>query len=187
MPRTFLLVSLVLTALLAASYPLSAGADDPPAELASLEFEEIEAGAEEELGEEEGCEEVEEGVEECEEEEAEGRAANARPSQECLLRSASARVVAHVEKNQLKLTIGYTAYESADATIAFGKGPLNLGSTRRHLGRSGVIRLTEGLSTSQTEKLNPGDRISVQLQVAGAPKNCKRVGHLSPRLVLAGS
>lgn len=184
MPRTFLLVSLFLTALLAASYPLTAGADEPTAELASLELEEIEASAEEELGEEEGCEEVEEGVEECEEEGAEGRAANAQSPEECLLRSASARVVADAEKNRLKLTIGYTAYESATATIALRNGAQQLGSVRRHLGKSGVVRLTESLSTAQAEKLDAGDRIAVELRLAGVPKSCQRVGELATRLVL---
>ncbi|HWM64738.1 MAG TPA: hypothetical protein VNP96_12220 [Solirubrobacterales bacterium] len=173
---------LACVALLCGTATAGAAVAEPPLdELPTIELEEI---AEEELGEEE-CEEVEEGLEECEEEVDEGEAPGSQSSEECLLRSASARIVSYAEKNQLKLTIGYTAYESADATITFRKGSLNLGSTRRHLGKSGVIRLTKGLSMSQSEKLDPGDRISVQLQVVGAPKNCNRAGHLSPRLVLS--
>lgn len=174
------LISLACLFLLCAAAPAGAEDAEPTLiELPGLEVEEelAEAGLEEE------CEEVEEGFEECEEAN-EGEASGSRPQEECLLRSASARTVAYAEKNQLKLTIGYTTFESADATITFRKGSLRLGSVRRHLGKSGVVRLTKRVPDGQMAKLEAADRLSVQLSVAGVPASCNRVGNLSPRLVL---
>jgi hypothetical protein len=173
-------ISLACLGLICAASPAGAAVDEPP--LAELPGVELEEAGEDELEEE--CEEVEEGLEECEEVD-EGEVSSSRPPQKCLLRSASARIVAYAEKNQLRLTIGYTTYEPADAAITLRKGSLRLGSVQRHLGRSGVVRLAKSLSPSQTAKLDAGDRISVQLRIVGAPKNCKRVGYLSPRLVLS--
>jgi hypothetical protein len=137
------------------------------------------ATAEEEV--EEGELSKSEGDEICQEAEDEGRktasGSNAAP-EECLLRSAHARLVADDSPGDVRLTVGYTTYEPTAATIGFsasgGKGSLRLGTANRHLGKSGVIRLTEALAEPKMAKVDAAGRFTVQIHVPGSPGSCRR-------------
>jgi len=155
------------------------------------EFAAEEEGEESEGGElEEGaCEEAEEEFEEgelsagevkeiCEEEAAERhkKAANsgAVAPEECILRSAHGQALASGKGDKLKLTIGYTTYEPAAASLKIG----HLGTVHRHLGRSGVLRLVEDLHGHDSPK-----HLSVQIKIPAAESaGCPfRRLELSPR------
>ncbi len=155
-----------------------------------LAFEE-ELAAEEDEGEgesEEGaCEEAEEGFDEgelstaevkevCDEEVAERRkktAGHGAPAaEECVLRSAHGAATTSGQGDKLKLTIGYTTYEPAAASLKIGR----LGTVHRHLGRSGVLRLVEDLHGRNDPK-----QLSVQIDIPSA----KSAGCPFRRLVLS--
>lgn len=122
-----------------------------------------------------------EGEEICREAEDEGRktasGSNAAP-EECLLRSAQARLVADDTPGGVHLTISYTTYEPTAATVDYsasgGKGVLHLGTAKRHLGRSGVIRLTEALAEPKMAKVDAAGRFTVQIHIPGSPRSCRR-------------
>ncbi len=118
-------------------------------------------------------------IEEFEEPELEEGAGKAK---QCQLRTATAHAIA--KRETLKLTIGYGANEPVNARIEIRQGALHIASAKRHLNESGVLRLREKLGSSQAAKLDAGDRISVALDVIGAPGSCSKVGSLSPRLAL---
>ncbi len=187
----------ILVVLLALSGLLLAGAAHA-AQLAPgttpLAFEEEfaaeEEGEEGEVEFEEGaCEEAEEEFDEgelsagevkeiCEEEAAERRkkaanAGNVAP-EECILRSAHGQAVTSGKGDELKLTIGYTTYEPAAASLKIG----HLGTVHRHLGRSGVLRLVEDLHGHDGPK-----HLSVQIDIPSAQSaGCPfRRLELSPR------
>jgi hypothetical protein len=182
----------LLVVLLALSGLLLAGAAHA-AQLAPdttpLAFEE-ELSAEEDEGEsedesEEGaCEEAEEEFDEgersaaevkevCDEEAAERRKkAAARASEECVLRSAHGAATTSGQGDKLKLTIGYTTYEPAAASLKIGR----LGTVHRHLGRSGVLRLVEDLHGHNDPK-----QLAVQIDIPSA----KSAGCPFRRLVLS--
>jgi hypothetical protein len=144
------------------------------------EFEE-EGEGEEETGCETAEEEVEEGElsqreadEICEEEAKESKKAagsNAQAPEECVLRSAHAHAAVAAAGEKLKLTIGYTTYEPITAKLQIG----HLTTLHRHLGRSGVIRIVEGLN---------GENVPKQLNVRIDIPSVKRAGCPSRRLVL---
>ena len=173
-----LVVLLVLSALLLAG---AAHAAQPTPGTTPLVFEE-EFGAEEEGEEDEGeveegaCEEGEEEFDEgelsagevkeiCEEEAAERRKKAANPGsgavapEECILRSAHGQAITPGKGDKLKLTIGYTTYEPAAASLTIG----HLGTVHRHLGRSGVLRLVEDLHGHDSPK-----HLSVQIDIPSA-------------------
>lgn len=179
-----LVVPLVLIALLLAVKPSPAATFEVPRP-AALAFEEGEEEGEEgpELERDE-CEEAEaefaEGelgaseVEEiCEEGEEKAKGIGVAPP-ECLLRSANARVVAYTSRNSVRLTVGYTTYDPANAKVEIRRGSVRIGSARRHLGRSGVIRLTKKFGDPEMAKVRSADHFTVQLHIAGAPGNCRR-------------
>lgn len=185
----------ILVILLVLSSLLLAGAAhatqlDPGA--TPLTFEE-ELAAEEEGEEDEGefeegaCEEAEEEFDEgelsagevkeiCEEEAAERRKKAANPGtvapEECILRSAHGQAVTSGKNDKLKLTIGYTTYEPAAASLKIG----HLDTVHRHLGRSGVLRLVEDLHGHDSPK-----QVSVQIDIAST----KSAGCPFRRLVLS--
>lgn len=138
------------------------------------EFEAEEEGEEEGEFEEGACETAEEEFEEgelsagevkeiCEEEATERRKKAAGPGapapEECILRSAHGQAVASDKGDKLKLTIGYTTYEPAAASLTIG----HLGTVHRHLGRSGVLRLVEDLHGHDSPK-----HLSVQIDIPSA-------------------
>lgn len=164
-----------------------------------LSFEE-EFAADEEEGEEDsgeidegGCEEAEEEFEEgelsgaevkeiCDEEAEERRKKATGPGtsapEECILRSAHASAVTDAHSSKLKLTIGYTTYEPATATLGYSlagsKGSLHVKTAKRQLGRSGVIRLTTALTDPEMDKVDAARRFVVELRVTGSPGSCRR-------------
>lgn len=127
------------------------------------------AGSEAQLAQE--LEWEEEGEEECVEgddessfeefcEEAADEENGEAEAEECPLRSTSTH--ASVAHDRLKITIGYTTYRPAAATIKISK----LGTFERHLGRSGVLRFTEKKSAKH------GKRVVVHIRVPSARRYC---------------
>jgi hypothetical protein len=152
------------------------------------------AGEADEIGDEVEIGEVcEEGEEELEEEELgedaeEACAADAGATskvagsgsiapEECLVRSATARLVAHDSHNTVRLTVGYTTYEPTAAVVEYGlsgkDGSLHLGTAKRQLGRSGVLRLSKSLSDAQMAKVQSGGQLTVRLHSLEAPASCR--------------
>jgi hypothetical protein len=162
-----LLVLLLLASLLLAGTARAVPASSAAAPLALEEELDFEVEEEAEVEEASACEaaeiefsEGELGLEEageiCEEEAEEsgqkkaGRLALA--PEECLLRSAHARAAVNDRSNKLKLTLGYTTYEPIKATIQLRSGSTRIGSFKRHLGRSGVLRFTKAVAEKQSHK-----------------------------------
>ncbi|HYP56588.1 MAG TPA: hypothetical protein VEQ41_09880 [Solirubrobacterales bacterium] len=161
--RRIALLPLLLVALLAAA-PVVSADDGEEADESGLVEEAIE-----------DCEldpicEAEAEAEEAEEAEEAGAAATGPP--ECLLRSAKAH--AALEKDKLKLTIGYTTSEPTKATIEVRYGATKLGPLKRHLRRSGVLRVTKKLKDNRGGERS---RLRIELDTEG-------VGCPSRRLVL---
>jgi hypothetical protein len=181
MHRIGFLLPLVLLAILAISQPASAIA---AVEAAGLPLElGIQTGDGEDEGEDEtegdciesDAEEVdsEEGEEECE---AEAEDAGFSPSDDCYLRTAKARVVAYPDRETMRLTLAYTTYTPAAATVEYGaKKDPHLGMVHRRLGRSGVLRLSKHLAGKQMTKVETSGRFTVTVHVPEAPPACQRL------------
>jgi len=177
MSRIRLLLPLALLAILIASQSAHALGDvetpaSPPDLGASLgdelEFEDDCA----ESGEEEEGESSEEADEECE---AEAEDAGFSPADDCYLRTARARVVAYPARNTMRLTLGYTTYAPARATVEYGaKSDPHLGAVRRQLGRSGVVRLNQHLDSREMALVRASRRFTVTVHVPEAPRDCQR-------------
>lgn len=91
---------------------------------------------------------------------------------ECPIHSATAHSSVH--NDRLKLTIGYTTNTPVTATIQLQSGSASIGSFKRHLGKSGVLRLTKGLSEKQHR-----ERLGVHIKLPSGSAGCP-----SRRLVL---
>jgi hypothetical protein len=176
MSRTRLALLLALLAVLAAFQSAYALGDaeapaSPPGPEASLSEEiELEDACTES---EDEAEEAEEPEEECEAE-AEAEDAGFSPAEDCYLRTAQARVVAYPERNMMRLTLGYTTYTPARATVEYGaKRDHRLGTVRRQLGRSGVVRLSKHLSSNEMAQLQTSRRFTVTVHVPDAPRECQ--------------
>jgi hypothetical protein len=176
MPRIRLFLPLLLLTLLVASQVTQAvAAEDPglPLNVAIQQGEE-EGESEDECAEAEAeeVESVEEAEEECE---AEAEDAGFSPSEDCYLRTATARVVAYPDRKTMRLTLGYTTYTPAAATVEFGaKKDPHLGTAHRRLGRSGVLRLSKHLAGGQMSKVETSGRFTVTVHVPEAPRDCRR-------------
>jgi hypothetical protein len=177
MLRIRLLLPFALLATLVISQPARAfagvEATGLPLELATqMSEEDGEGEAEGECAESEN-EAVEEAEEECE---AEAEDAGFSPSDDCYLRTVTARVVAYPEREMMRLTLGYTTYTPAAAIVEYGanKDP-RLGSFHRRLGRSGVLRLSKHLAGGQMAKVEASGRFTVTVHVPEAPRACQRV------------
>jgi hypothetical protein len=179
MPRIRLLLPLLLLALLVASQAtdaLAAG-EDPGLPLnVAIQASEEEGETDGECTEGEAEDEEAEGAEEVEEEcEAEAEDAGFSPSDDCYLRTATARVVAYPDREMMRLTLGYTTYTPAPATVEFGaKKDPHLGTVHRRLGRSGVLRLSKHLAEGQMSKVETSGRFTVTVHVPEAPRACQR-------------
>lgn len=151
----------------------------PPASEEEFEVEAEDEGGEGET-EEGACEEAEEEFDEgelsagevkeiCEEEAAERRKKTAGPGapapEECILRSAHGQAVTSGKGDKLKLTIGYTTYEPAAASLKIGR----LGTVHRRLGHSGVLRLVEDLRGQHSPKHLPVEIDIPSAKGAGCP------------------
>lgn len=178
MLRIRLVLPLALLAILVASqsaYALDEAVSTSPPDLGASLGEEIEF--EEECTEsEDGETEEAEGAEEAEEEcEAEAEDAGFSPADDCYLRTARARVVAYPERNRMRLTLGYTTYAPARATVEYGaNGDPRLGTVSRRLGRSGVVRLNKHLGSGEMSQLQASRRFTVTVHVPEAPPACQR-------------
>ncbi|MDX6610469.1 MAG: hypothetical protein QOF85_2394 [Solirubrobacterales bacterium] len=138
---------------------------DPAAQL----DEEVESEDEcVESGEEEDSEEA---GEECE---AEAEDTSFSPAEDCYLRTARARVVAYPSLNTMRLTLGYTTYEPAQATVEYSAKHNRLGVVTRKLGRSGVVRLSRHLGDGEMGRVRRSRRFTVTVHVPDAPPSCKR-------------
>ena len=75
----------------------------------------------------------------------------------------------------MRLTLGYTTYTPATATVEYGarKDP-HLGTVHRQLGRSGVLRLSKHLASGQMAKVETSGRFTVTVHVPEAPRACQR-------------
>lgn len=122
---------------------------------------------------EEECFEWEEGGLECEEAEGVGP----RAPEECLLRTARARVVSSPSRNRLLMIVRYSTVEPTHAYLDFqmrkGAESLDLGVVRRHLGNSGVLRLTETLGDVRMERARDASDYLLTLDVPTAPSYCQ--------------
>ncbi len=126
--------------------------------------EEFEEGEEDE-------EAVAETEEECEDEAEESSRVSA---EDCLLRTTHARVVAFPSRNQVRLTLGYTTYAPAQATVEYKASHDRLGAATRHLGRSGVVRLSKHLDEKQMSRVRGSGRFTVTVHVSDVPGACQR-------------
>lgn len=170
--RTRFALPLTLLLILGASQPAQALADTEasgmPLEPAIQLSEEGECGE----GENEEVEGAEEAEEECE---AEAEDAGFSPSEDCYLRTATARVVAYPDRKMMRLTLGYTTYMPAAATVEYGaKKDPHLGAVHRRLGHSGVLRLSKHLAGKQMAKVETSGRFTVTVHVPEAPPACQR-------------
>lgn len=153
-------VPLILAMLLLGIKSAQAASPFPAVVPLAFEEEELEAGLEEEVEGEFAEAECEIATEELEEglltesdvkelctpaDEATGGAA--KGATECPIRSIRAHAVQRNER--LKLTIGYTANDPVKATFSVRK----VGTFKRRLGRSGVIRITKKLGKKQLKRV----------------------------------
>lgn len=177
-------VPLVMLAILAVAGSAQA-LDDPEATVLATEFSTepgdafaAEATEEEECVISEG-EEEDELFEELEGEcEAEAEDAGPFPPEDCLLRTAKARVLASPEQDKVDLTVRYSLSTPTSVSVTYrakgGKGALQLGGVTRRLGARGQLRLTERLNELQMAKVRAAHDFSVQLHVPAAPAACNR-------------
>jgi hypothetical protein len=178
MLRIRFLLPLALLAILAIAQPAAALADAEtsglPLELAiQMSEEEDEGEAESECAESEAEAEEAEGAEEAEEE-CEAEDAGFSAADDCYLRTARARVVAYPDREMVRLTLGYTTYAPAAATVEYGaKKDPHLGSVHRRLGHSGVLRLSKHLASRQMTKVEASGRFTVTVHVPEAPRACQ--------------
>jgi hypothetical protein len=179
MARIRLFLPLLLLAIFVVSQTVDAFADaeepGPPLNVA-IQLSEEEVETEGECAEDEDDDEEAESVEESEEEcEAEAEDAGFSPAEDCYLRTATARVVAYPDREMMRLTLGYTTYAPAAATVEYGarKDP-HLGTVHRRLGRSGVLRLSKHLASGQMAKVETSGRFTVTVHVPDAPRACQR-------------
>jgi hypothetical protein len=131
--------------------------------------------------EEEECEafEDEDGFEEDDAECEEERAADSRvPPEECMLRTARARLFTYSAQNRVRLVIRYTAFVPADVYVDYkltgGKGTLKLGAAHQRFAKSGLFRLTERLNDAEMDKVRAAKRFTVVLNLPEAPRYCRR-------------
>jgi hypothetical protein len=178
MPRYRLLLPLALLFLLTAAQPSHAFADIevaglPPESALQIGDEEDETEVEVEgecaEDEDEAVKSSEEAEEECEAEDA-----GVSRAEDCYLRTATAHVVAFPGRNLMRLTLGYTTYTPAAATVEYGanKDP-RLGTVHRRLGRSGVLRLSKHLADGPMAKVETSGRFTVTIHVPEAPQACE--------------
>lgn len=99
-----------------------------------------------------------------------GRDAGAEP---CPLRSARAH--ASTRNGRLKLTIGYTTAASVPATIQVRR----VGTFRRRLGRSGVIRLTKKVGGKQVKRI----KIRIRVPSSAGGRRCGLVQVVANKVV----
>jgi len=173
MKLPWLALSLVLLVCLVATSSAFAEAETtaaiPPPGVDLSEEGETEEECSESSGEDE--EEAGDAEEECESEAEESGGSSS--ADDCLLRTANARVVALPAHNTLRLTLGYTTFEPARATVEYGaRKDDRLGTASRTLGRSGVVRLSKHLGDGELARLRGAHHLTVTVNVPGVPQRC---------------
>jgi hypothetical protein len=141
--------------------------------------DEFEVECVEEDEESEAAEEVEGEGDEAEEEcDAEAQVTDSLPPEECLLRTARARVFASSAHDRVRLVLSYTALSPTEVTVEYrlrgGKGSLRLGEVSKRFGQRGVFRASATLSEPQMDRVRAAKSFEVQLHVPGAPAFCNR-------------
>jgi hypothetical protein len=128
---------------------------------------------------EEDCEvfEDEEGSEEEDEECLRGRAGpGGAPPEQCLLRTARARLLVYSSQSRVRLVIRYTAFAPADVYVDYrlggAMGPLKLGAAHLHFAKSGLLRLNDHLGGGEMDKVRAAKRFTVVTNVPAAPGFC---------------
>ena len=91
---------------------------------------------------------------ECEEDEAgDGRV----PPEECLMRTARARLFTYSSQNRVRLVIRYTAFVPGEVYVDYklsgGKGSLRLGTAHQRFAKSGLLRVNERLTEGEMDKV----------------------------------
>ena len=168
MRRLTLFIVLALIALLSVAAAAATAGPVLPAPLVHTLEEEAEEETETEE-EEEFCEEEPEECEEVEDAEMSGKAKRSRATHECMVRSLSGHAIADSENRKLKVTLGYTTYEPLAATIEIRIGSVRIGSVRRHLGISGVLRINEKLGKATVK------RVIILVRTSAAPRRCEKL------------
>jgi hypothetical protein len=152
---------------------LSVPAEAAPSATASAEAE-AEAFEEEVEGEEWELEI--EGEEEAEEEGFEMGGPTVLPS-ECILSTADPSVVAVPGQSHLQLALRYTSEAPVKVGVEYwlkgGKGALQLGSAKRHLGKRGVLRMNRRLDERELAKVRAARLIMLRIEVPGVDPYCK--------------
>lgn len=145
-------------------------AQGPVAVASPAEDEEIE-------DEEEWESEDEEEFEDEEEDEGPGTGPLLLPP-ECLLHTAKAQVSASATQGVVRLTIQYTSYTPANVTVDYwlkgSKGSLQLGETRHHFARQGVLREDAHVSDRAMSKVLAARAFIVELGIPAAPSFCEQ-------------
>ncbi len=143
----------------------SAIEEDDTAEVSDEEFEEDEEWGEEEEEEEEF------------EEDDPGALAS-----ECVLNTATARVVASAHRNTVRLSVRYSSSEPARTTIDYwlkgGEGSLQLRATKRYISREGQLSSFEHLGDRAMEKVRAARIFIVHIDPAATPPYCDRYSTL---------
>jgi hypothetical protein len=127
---------------------------------------------------EEGCleSEAEEGeLFEVGEEECEAEEEGEESIEECPLRTARAHIVAYPDRDRLRLALGYTAYVPTRATVELRlRSGERLGTASRHLGHSGVLRLSKHIGRGEMARATASHRFTVTLRLPEAAGECRR-------------
>ena len=110
-----------------------------------------------------------------------------QPPEECLLRSAAARLLSSATQSRVKLAVRYTTFAAADAYVGYklsgGRGTLKIPAAHQRLAESGAFTLSRRLDEAEMEKVRAARRATVTLDVAGAPRYCRsyETRHLTMR------
>ena len=143
-----------------------------------LEEECFEEGEESESEEAEGVEGEGDEGEETEECEAEAQGGKLLPPEECLLRTASARVFTSAAHDKVRLVLRYTALAPTEVAVDYrlkgGKGSLQFNEARKHFATRGVFRANETLNEAQMNRVLAAKSFEVQLRIPAAPALCNR-------------
>lgn len=109
---------------------------------------------------------------------AEEADASRLPPEECLLRTARARLFTYAAQDRVRLVIRYTAFSPADAIVEYrlagGRGPLRLGGDRQHLAKRGLLRTSERLTDAEMDRVRAARRFTVSITFPDAPRYCGR-------------
>jgi hypothetical protein len=99
------------------------------------------------------------------------------PPEECLLRTARARLLVYSSQSRVRLVIRYTAFSPADVYVDYGlgaaKGPLKLGTAHLRFAKSGLLRVNDRLGDDEMEKVRAAKRFTVVTNVPAAPRYCR--------------